>query len=132
LSKPVLVSSKEGLKKALNQRCEEILITDSKLANRVKVISYASKTAIVAATAGTGFAALNAWNPLGWGVAGVTAVTSGTLITAVAALGIGAALIWVLWNDYDFSFEGGKEYTDPTGGKHKVYGKASFNKHKKK
>ncbi len=132
VSEPILVSSRAELKQALSQRCGEILITDSKLANQVKVVSYASKAAIAAAVTGAGVATVNAWNPIGWGVAGITAITSGTLISAVAALGIGAVLIWVLWNDYDFSFEGGTEYTDPTGGKHKVYGKASFNKHKKK
>lgn len=125
MSEPVFVSSRVELNRALKQRYAEILITDSKLANQVKVVSYASKSAIGIVLAGSGVVAVSWWNPIGWTAAGVTAITSGSLFAAIAALGIGASLVWVLWNDYDFSFEGGTEYTDPTGGKHKVYGKAS-------
>lgn len=133
--KPVFVSTKEDLKNALNNKNEEILITNEKLAGNVKTISYASKAAITAALAGVGITATNFWNPIGLGAAGITAITaisSWTLILTIIALGLGASLIWILWNDYDFSFEGGKEYTDRNGEKHKVYGKASFKKHEKK
>lgn len=132
MGETVFVSTKAELKKALEDKAQEILITDLALANYVMVVMSASKVAIGAAVAGMGIASFNMWNPIGWGVAGLTAATSATLVAAIVALGISAILIWVLWNDYDFSFEGGYEYTDPSGGKHKVYGKASFNKHKKK
>lgn len=99
MSDKVFVSTKAELKKALEEKTKEILITDQSLASHVKVVSYASKAAIAAAVAGTGIAALNLWNPIGWGVAGVTAITSGTLVAAIVALGVGATLIWVLWND---------------------------------
>lgn len=131
MREPFIVNSKEDLKKALNAKAEEILITNKSLAAQIKTISYASKAALTAAIAGGAVAAANFWNPVGWGVAGFTAVSSGTLLAALLALGVGT-LIWVLWNDYDFSFEAGYKYTDPLGGKHEVYGKGTFNKHKKK
>ena len=130
MSEPFIVNSKQDLKEALKVEASEIIITNKSLASQIKNVSYASKAALVAAVAGTSVATTNFWNPVGWGVAGFTAISSGTLLTALVALGIGT-MVWVLWNDYDFSFEGSYEYTDPSGGKHKVYGKGSFKKHRK-
>ncbi|HDY7443088.1 hypothetical protein HJ111_04675 [Vibrio parahaemolyticus] len=130
MAEPYIVNSKADLKRALEIEASEIIITDKSLATQIKTVSYASKAALTAAIAGAAIASTNFWNPVGWGVAGFTAVSSGTLLTAIIALGVGT-MVWVLWNDYDFSFEGGYKYTDPLGGKHEVYGKGTFKKHKK-
>lgn len=55
-------------------------------------------------------------------------MTSGSLVVAVLALGLGI-LIWVLVNDYDLTFETGGEYIDKEGNKYKCYAKASAKKH---
>ncbi|MDN2481238.1 hypothetical protein [Vibrio agarivorans] len=130
MTEPFVVSSKEELKEALRIEAPEIIIVNRSLASKIKTVKLASKAALTAVVAGAAISATNFWNPVGLGVAGFTAASSGTLLTAVVALGIGT-MIWVLWNDYDFDFEGGYKYTDPAGNKHEVHGKASFKKHKK-
>ena len=106
MGETVFVSTKAELKKALEDKAQEILITDLALANYVMVVMSASKVAIGAAVAGMGIASFNMWNPHWLGVAGLTAATSATLVAAIVALGISAILIWVLWNDYDFVLRG--------------------------
>ncbi|MEJ2046242.1 MAG: hypothetical protein P8X74_20690 [Reinekea sp.] len=130
MSKPFIVNSKQDLKEALKIKASEIIITNKSLASHIKTVSYASKAALVAAVAGTAVTTTNFWNPVGWGVAGFITISFGTLLTAHIALGIGT-MILVIWNDYDFSIEASYEYTDPSGCKHKVYGKGSFQKPRK-
>ncbi|WP_175623990.1 hypothetical protein [Pseudocolwellia agarivorans] len=130
MNQPTIVNTKAELKQALKRKDEEILITNNDLVKNIKIVKGATKGALAAAVAGTAIAATNFWNPVGWSVAGITAISSGALTVALVALGVGT-LIWVLINDYDLNFEAGGEYTDQDGRKYKYYGKASAKKHKK-
>ena len=130
MSNPTFVRSKSELKQALKRKDKEIIIVNEELAKNVKIVRGASKAALTVAVTGSAIALTNSWNPIGWGAAGITAVSSSTLVVAILALGLGV-LIWVLVNDYDLTFETGGEYTDSDGNKYKAYAKASAKKHNK-
>lgn len=130
MNQPTIVSTKEELKEALKRRDDEILITNMDLVKNIKIVKNASKGALGAAVAGSVVVATNFWNPVGLGVAGITAISSGTLTWALLAIGVGT-LIWVLVNDYDLNLEVGGEYKEPDGQTYKYYAKASAKKHKK-
>lgn len=108
-----IVSSKEELEKALAQKVQQIIITDADIASNVKTVKTASKAALVVAVAAAGVAATNFWNPIGLTAGLVGAVSSGTIITALVVLGLGATLIWAIYNDYEV--KAGGKVTLPDG-----------------
>lgn len=107
MSSYAVVSSKSELERALERKVDSIVITDSDLAGRVRTVKTASRAALVAAIAAVGVAAVNFWNPIGWGVGFVGLTTGSTIVIALAVLGLGATLIWALYNDYNIT-AGGK------------------------
>lgn len=83
------------------------------MARNIKIVKAASKVAVVAAIGSIGVAATNFWNPVGWGV-GVVSIAAGASISVVIiALGIGATLIYALYNGYNIKAKG--KVTTPDG-----------------
>lgn len=109
-----VVSTKKELDQALVRKADKIIVTDKNLARNIKSIKLASRAALTTAIAGMVVAATNFWNPVGWGAGLVGAVTSGTIITAIVALGLGAALVWVIYNDYTIKAKGKVKMLDGT------------------
>ena len=125
MSTTVEVRTKEELKKALEQRVDRIIIMDDGLAKRSKSVKSVKKAVVVAVAAGAGVAALNWWNPLGWGVGAATAgavigthalaagaaataggVSGGVAIAGIIALAYLGTLLLVMYNDYDLEMGG--------------------------
>lgn len=123
MTSTVLVSSKEELKQAINDKVERIVITDAALATHIRVVKTSSKwvlAAAIAAVVGTGVAVTNFWNPAGWvGGAAAGAVTMGlgaadaTLITAIVVLGLSATILYAIYSNYDV--KGSGKVTLPDG-----------------
>jgi len=111
-----VVNSKDELKCALEQEVQQIIITNPRLASSIRTVKAASKVALVAAIGGVGVAATNFWNPVGWGAGVFGVVAGGSTLTAVLALGIGATLIYAIYNGYSIKAKckvktiDGKEY----------------------
>ncbi|WP_159392317.1 hypothetical protein [Aeromonas rivipollensis] len=108
-----VVRTKEQLKQALDSETRNIIVVDEGLARNIKVVKYASKAGLVLAVGSAGVAATNFWNPVGLTVGLVGAVSSGTLITAIIALGVGATFIWAIYNNYSIKVKG--KYTSSDG-----------------
>lgn len=129
-----VVTTKAQLKAALEAKTDEIIIQNPTLAKHVRLVKAASRGALLAAIASAGIAVTNAWNPLGWGAGVVGVVSGGTLITALVMLGLGAALVWIIYNDYSIETGAAYEFTDKDGQKHKASAdvKLKRNKNSKK
>lgn len=109
-----IVNSKDELKAAIKRGDSTIVIQDSSLADNIKMVKMASKVALGVAIAGAGVAATNFWNPVGW-VSGVASLAvSGSLVWALAALGLSATLIWLIYNDYTIKGKGKVKLPDGT------------------
>lgn len=101
MSSHVIVSNKADLKKAIENKIDQIIITDSALAQNIKVLKYSSRFALGLAIAGTGVAVTNFWNPVGL-TAGVAAfAVTGSTTTAMILLGVGATALYAIYNNYD-------------------------------
>lgn len=109
-----VVSTKNELKLALDRKVSKIIVTDPELARNIKNVKLASKAALAAALAGLGLAATNFWNPVGWSAGLVGAVAGGSTMVAIVALGLGAALVWVIYNDYNIKAKGKVKLPDGT------------------
>lgn len=114
MSNYAVVSTKKELEQALERRVEKIIITDPDLARNIQSVKFASKAALTAAIAGIAVAATNFWNPVGWGAGFVGAIAGGSTMVAIIALGLGAALVWVIYNDYDIKAKGKVKMQDGT------------------
>jgi hypothetical protein len=90
LSSTRLVTNTKELKKALNEKVDNIVITDRKLAVVVRVIKSVSYTKLALIAGGAGVAAASFWNPAGL-VSGSIAGASGLTVFAIAAGGVGVA-----------------------------------------
>lgn len=101
-----VVNSKDELKRALEQEIQQIIIMNSDVASNVRTVKTASKVALVAAVGGVGVAATNFWNPVGWGAGAVGLVAGGSTLTAIIALGVGATLIYAIYNGYSIKAKG--------------------------
>lgn len=113
LSNIAIVSTKKELEQALARKTQKIVITDSNIASSVKTVKTASQAGLVAAIAAAGIAATNFWNPIGWTAGLVGAASGGAIITALIVLGLGATLIWAIYNEYDI--KAGGKLTLPDG-----------------
>lgn len=102
----IVVSTKKELEFALKEKADKIIITDSDLAKNVKNIKLTSYVSLTAAIAGVGVAATNFWNPVGWGAVFFGAVAGSSTMITIIALGIGATLIFVIYNDYTIKAKG--------------------------
>ena len=108
-----VVRTKEQLKQALDSKTENIIVTDEGLARNIKVVKYASKVGLALAIGSAGITATNFWNPIGFTAGFVGAISSSTLIVAIIALGVGATLIWAIYNNYSIKVKG--KYTSSSG-----------------
>lgn len=148
MSSTRLVGTTKELKKALNDKIDNIVITDRKLAVVVRVIKAVSYTKLALIAGGVGVAAASFWNPAGLisggiaGAGGLTAfalaaggvgaagISGGTAAVAVAAIGtvglLGLAAM-VMHKDYALDIDSGAagKYAS-TDDKPTVGGKASF------
>ncbi|SDY36209.1 hypothetical protein [Nitrosomonas sp. Nm33] len=106
MSNYAIVSTKQELEKALERKIDMIIVTDPELARNIKNVKYASRAALTTAIAAIGVAATNFWNPVGWSAGFVGAVAGGSTIAAIVALGLGASLIWGIYNDYNIKAKG--------------------------
>ena len=92
MSSTRLVGNAKELKKALNDKVDNIVITDRKLAVVVRVIKAVTYKKLALIAGGVGVTAATFWSPVGiisGGVAGASALTA----FAFAASGAGAASI---------------------------------------
>ncbi|MBU0808982.1 MAG: hypothetical protein KKB36_14285 [Gammaproteobacteria bacterium] len=90
MSSTRLVGNSKELKKALNDKVDNIVITDRKLAVVVRVIKAVTYTKLALIAGGVGVAAASFWNPAGL-VSGGIAGASGLAVFATAAGTVGAA-----------------------------------------
>ena len=83
------VSTTKELKKAIDDKIDDIIITDAKLATCVKVASNIPYKTLAAIIGMAGASAVAFWNPVGWfGAAAGSAAGVGVVASAVAAAGI--------------------------------------------
>jgi len=109
----VLVNTKAELKQAIDNETKNIIVMDEGLASNIKKVKLASKVGLTLAIGSIGVAATNFWNPVGLTAGFVGAVSSGTLITAIVTLGLGATFIWAIYNNYSIKVKG--KYTSSNG-----------------
>ncbi|MGI9897166.1 hypothetical protein ACKVMY_16520 [Vibrio natriegens] len=108
-----VVNTKEELKRAVERDTRQIIITNPDLASNIKTVKTASKAALVTAIGAAGVAATNFWNPVGWSAGTVGLVAGGSTLTAIIALGIGATVIYAIYNGY--SVKGKAKVKTPDG-----------------
>lgn len=108
-----IVTTKNELEEAIKKDVQQIIVTDPDLANHVRTIKSSSPAVLTIAITAAGVGAANFWNPVGWGVGLVAAATSGTVVLAIIALGLGVVLIWALANNY--TLRGKCKVTLPNG-----------------
>lgn len=108
-----VVSTKGELKRAVERETRQIIITNPDLASNIRTVKTASKAALVTAIGAAGVAATNFWNPVGWGAGAVGLVAGGSTLTAIIALGVGATLIYAIYNGY--SIKGTTKVKTPDG-----------------
>lgn len=108
-----VVSTKEELKRAVENKTKQIIITNADLASNIRTIKTASRAALGVAIAAVGVAATNFWNPVGWGAGAVGLVATSSTLTAIIALGVGATLVYAIYNGY--SIKGKGRVTTPDG-----------------
>jgi len=109
-----VVNTKEELKRAVERETRQIIITNSDLASNIKTVKTASKAALGVAIGAAGIAATNFWNPVGWGAGAVGLVAGGSTLTAIIALGVGATLIYAIYNGYSIKGKTKVKTTDGT------------------
>ncbi len=89
----IFVRTRDELKAAVGIERAQIVITDSALASKIRLVAKAPKAALAAALVAAGASVGMAWNPLGWGMAAVSTAVAGPLVAAVAfflvSLGVG-------------------------------------------
>lgn len=102
----VIVNTKAELKSAIERKVQTIVVQDADLASSIRTIKTASRVALGAAIAGAGLAATNFWNQVGWVSGAASVAVGGTLIWVLIALGLSAALVWVIYNDYRIEVKG--------------------------
>lgn len=104
------VANLSEFRAALKDGVDEIVITDASLARNVKIAKGVKKGFAVAALAGAGVVAVNAWNPAGWAVAGIasglSAAGASVAITAIVALAGLGTVFMVMYNDYELETKG--------------------------
>jgi predicted phage tail protein len=109
-----VVSTKKELEQALERKVDKIIVTDPDLARNIRTVKSASKVALTAAIGAVTVAATNFWNPVGLGAGLFGAVASGSIITAIILLGLGMALVWVIYNEYKIVVKGKVKMPDGT------------------
>lgn len=109
-----VVSTKKELEQALERKVDKIIVTDPDLARNIRTVKSASKVALTAAIGAVTVAATNFWNPVGLGAGLFGAVASGSIITAIILLGLGIALVWVIYNEYKIVVKGKVKMPDGT------------------
>jgi hypothetical protein len=113
MSDYAVVTNKEELKRAVENKTRQIIITNSALASNIRTIKTASRAALAIAITAAGVAATNFWNPVGWGAGTVGLVATSSTLTAIIALGVGATFVYAIYNGY--SIKGKGRVTTPDG-----------------
>ncbi|MCE4069543.1 MULTISPECIES: hypothetical protein [Pseudomonas] len=148
MSSTRFVGNAKELKSALNDKADNIVITDRKLALAVRVIKSVTYTKLALIAGGAGVAAASFWNPVGAisggvagasglvafgaaaGAVGATGISGGAAAVAVAAIatvGVLGLAAMVMHKDYALSIDGGANgKATTTDDKPDVNGKFSF------
>lgn len=148
MSSTRFVGNAKELKSALNDKADNIVITDRKLALAVRVIKSVTYTKLALIAGGAGVAAASFWNPVGAisggvagasglvafgaaaGAVGATGISGGAAAVAVAAIatvGVLGLAAMVMHKDYALSIDGGANGKATTADdKPDVNGKFSF------
>ncbi|SNY58528.1 hypothetical protein SAMN06297280_3428 [Arsukibacterium tuosuense] len=113
-----VVSNKVELKRAIENKTKQIIVTNADLASNIKTVRAASKATLAIAITAAGVAATNFWNPAGWGAGAVGFVAAGSTVTAIITLGGGAAIVYAIYRD--FSITGKCRVTTPDGAEYEA------------
>lgn len=108
-----VVYTKGELENAIDEKTKNIIVANEELAKNIRTVKYASKAVLTVAITSAGLAATNFWNPIGLTAGLVGAVSSGTVITAIVAIGVGATFVWAIYNNYSIEVKG--KYTTSEG-----------------
>lgn len=100
MSNVTVAHTKSELERAIERRENTIAVRSMSLANGVKTVKSASSGAFALAIGSAGIFATNFWNPLGWGSGIIGTLSTGSLITAIIAIGLSTTLLFAIYNDY--------------------------------
>ncbi|MAO68416.1 MULTISPECIES: hypothetical protein [Idiomarina] len=100
MSNVTVVRTKSELEKAIESQERTIAVQSASLADDVKTVKSASSCAFALAVGSAGVFATNFWNPLGWGSGIIGTLSTGSLITAIIAIGLSTTLLFAIYNDY--------------------------------
>ncbi|MGC4009359.1 MAG: hypothetical protein QM805_10425 [Pseudomonas sp.] len=148
MSSTRFVGNAKELKSALNDKTDNIVITDRKLALAVRVIKSVTYTKLVLIAGGAGVAAASFWSPVGivsggvagasglaafgaaagtLGAAGISGGTAAVAVAAIATVGVLGLAAMVMHKDYALTLDGGANgKATATEDKPDVNGKVSF------
>jgi hypothetical protein len=110
----VVVSNKNELERALENKGDKIIVTDPNLARSISVIKYAARAVLNAVIAGMGVAATNFWNPIGVTAGIAASAIAGSTVTAIVALEVSAVFLFAMYNDCDIKAKGSVKIPDGT------------------
>tara|TARA_B100002019_G_scaffold289463_1_gene305126 strand:+ start:2567 stop:2944 length:378 start_codon:yes stop_codon:yes gene_type:complete len=100
MSNVTVVHTKSELERAIERRDKTIAVKSASLAEDVQTVKSASSGAFALAIGSAGVFATNFWNPLGWGSGIIGTLSTGSLITAIIAIGLSSTLLFAIYNDY--------------------------------
>lgn len=148
MSSTRFVGNAKELKSALNDKVDNIVITDRKLALAVRVIKSVTYTKLALIAGGAGVAAASFWNPVGIvsggvagagglaafaaaagtvGAAGISGGVAAVAVAAIATVGVLGLAAMVMHKDYALTIDGGaKGKATTSDDKPDVNGKLSF------
>ena len=100
MSNVTVVHTKSELERAIERQDKTIAVKSASLADDVKTLKSASSGTFALAVGSAGVFATNFWNPLGWGSGIIGTLSTGSLITAIVAIGLSTTLLFAIYNDY--------------------------------
>ncbi|WP_290654106.1 hypothetical protein [Idiomarina sp.] len=103
MSNVTVVRTKSELENAIERQDRTIAVQSASLADDIETIKSASSAAILTASGAVGVFVTNFWNPVGWGSGVVAAISGGSLVSALVAIGLSATLLFAIYNDYSIN-----------------------------
>ena len=100
MSNVTVVYTKLELERAIERQDKTIAVKSASLADDVRTVKAASSGAFALAVGSAGVFATNFLNPLGWGSGIIGTLSTGSLITAIIAIGLSTTLLFAIYNDY--------------------------------
>jgi len=100
MSNVTVVHTKSELERAIERQDKTIAVKNASLAEDVQTVKSASSGAFVLAVGSAGVFATNFWNPLGWSSGIIGTLSTGSLVTAIVAIGLSTTLLFAIYNDY--------------------------------